>query len=103
MKPTHKKNMKRVRPLRNWISKAKGIRQKGGFAFLIPLLIAAGMSAGTAATAASAIGAAAGAAGLGAAGAVGTWAANKAVKSVGGGVRRPTLKIPTARRAMRIR
>ena len=103
MRPsTHKKNMKRTKPLRKWIFKAKGIRQKGGFAFLSPLLVAAGLSAGTAATAAGAIGAAAGAAGLGAAGAVGTWGANKIIKAVGGGVRRPLMR-RTARRAMRIR
>ena len=66
------------------------------------MLIAAGLSAGTAATAAIVIGAAAGAAGIGAATAVGSYAANRALKAVGGGVR-PNLKIPTARRAMRIR
>ena len=97
MKPTHKKN-KRVRPLRKWICKAKGIRQKGGFAFLIPLFIAAGLSASTAAAAATVAGAVA----SGAAGAVGTWAANKAIKSVGGGAQ-PSLMRRTARRAMRIR
>ena len=97
MKPTHNKNMKRVRPLRNWISKAKGIRQKGGFAFLIPLFIAAGLSASSAAAAATVAGAVA----TGAAGAVGAYGANKIIKAVGGGVR-PSLKIPTARRVRRV-
>ena len=99
MKPTHKKNMKRVRPLRKWISKAKGIRQKGGF---LPLLIAGlvslGMSAGTAASVASVAAPVI----AGSLGAVGAYGANKIIKAVGGGVR-PSLKIPTARRAMRIR
>ena len=97
MKPTHKKNM-RTKPLRKWIFKAKGIRQKGGFAFLIPLFLAAGLSASSAAAAATVAGAVA----SGAAGAVGAYGANKIIKAVGGGVR-PSLKIPTARRAMRIR
>ena len=54
MKPsTNKKNMKRTKPLRKWITKSKKLKQKGGFAFLIPLLISLGMSASAAATAAA--------------------------------------------------
>ena len=100
MKPsTHKKNM-RVRPLRNCSSKADHkVRQKGGF---LPLLIAGlvslGMSAGTAASVASVAAPVI----AGSLGAVGAYGANKIIKAVGGGVR-PSLKIPTARRAMRIR
>ena len=98
MKPTNKKNMKRTKPLRKWISKAKGIRQKGGF---LPLLIAGlvslGMSAGTAATVAS-VAAPVLTGALTAAGGIAV------TKLAGKGMsRRPTLKIPTARRPIRIR
>ena len=95
MKPTHKKNM-RTKPLRKWIYKAKGIRQKGGFAFLIPLFIAAGLSASSAAAAATLAGAVA----TGAAGAVGAYGANKIIKAVGGA--QPSLMRRTTRRVRRV-
>lgn len=82
-KLTRKKS--KTLPLRQWSQKAK--KMSGGFFFLIPLLISAGLSIGAATATASVIGAAAG----GVATATGAYVATKALKAIGGSKCRPKL------------
>ena len=78
--PTRKKTTRNMKPLRNFLHKAKNHnkKQKGGFAFIIAALIAAGVSASVASSVAAGVTAVA----VGSAGAVGAYAANKLINAV---------------------
>ena len=73
----------KTKPLRDWADRTRK-KQKGGFAFLIAMLIAEGISASTAAAAAAVITPVA----VGALGAAGAAAANAIIKQAGGGKKR---------------